>query len=156
MTLARPAEHPRTFPNPRETVGGRVAASILAAACLAVLLVAAWLTPAPAGHGSHTQIGLPPCGWAVYSGRPCPTCGMTTAFALAAEGRWARATTTQPLGALLALTTAVVFWFGAYVAATGSLLGRMGATMVGPRVLWTLAGLLLAAWAYKMLTWPAG
>ena len=47
---------------------------------LAVLITAATLTPSTAGHGTHTQLGLPPCGFLVYTGYPCPGCGLTTSF----------------------------------------------------------------------------
>src|SRR5688572_24322979 len=50
-------------------------------AASAVVVVAALLTPAPIGHGTHTQLGLPPCGFLLFTGYPCAGCGLTTAFA---------------------------------------------------------------------------
>lgn len=47
----------------------------------AVALVAASLTPDPAGHGTHMQLGMPPCGFLASTGLPCPGCGLTTCFA---------------------------------------------------------------------------
>lgn len=95
-----------------------------------------------------------PCGWVVAFDKPCPTCGMTTAFAHAADANLWQSAKTQPMGMLLAVGSAGVFWGAAHVAATGSRLGRVGATMLGGRSLWVLAGLSAAAWAYKVLTWP--
>ena len=66
-----------------------------------VLVLAAWLEPDPRGLGTHTQLGLPPCGFLWLTGLPCPGCGLTTSFALMAAGEWLRAFRTQPLGVLL-------------------------------------------------------
>lgn len=54
--------------------------AVLLAGPLAVLITATTLTPSIAGHGTHTQLGLPPCGFLVYTGYPCPGCGLTTSF----------------------------------------------------------------------------
>lgn len=135
-------------------IGGRLVAAVVAASCLALLIVAARLEPAPAGHGTHTQLGLPACGWAMVLHRPCPTCGMTTAFAYAVRGRFVSSFLAQPAGFLLALGTAGTFWGGAYISLTGSQLGRVFGRMVTARALWAAAGVLAAAWAYKWVTWP--
>ncbi len=118
-----------------------------------MLGVGAWVQPDPAGHGTHTQLGLPPCAWAVVMHRPCPTCGMTTSVSLAAHGRLAESFVTQPFGLLVALGAAVALWSGLHVAATGSQLGRVYGKLMTPGVLWTLAALAGAAWAYKWATW---
>jgi len=65
----------------RGVVGSRIAWFFLAAIPFAVILTARILTPDPSGHGTHTQLGLPPCGFLVLTGCPCPGCGLTTAFA---------------------------------------------------------------------------
>lgn len=122
--------------------------------CLAVLVTAAWLHPSEKGHGTHVQLGLWPCSWPTVVGGPCPTCGMTTAFAHAAHGEFVSSFISQPFGFLLALATGAAFWAGLHMAATGSRLGRIYGKLLRPRVLWTLAGLALAAWAYKWATWP--
>ncbi|MEX2219019.1 MAG: DUF2752 domain-containing protein [Phycisphaerales bacterium] len=134
-------------------VGGRLVAGLVAAACLAVLVVAASITPAPEGHGSHSQLGLPPCGWAVVLDRPCPTCGMTTAYAHAVRGQFPGAFRAQPFGLLLALGTGAAFWAGLYISATRSQLGRVFGRMVTGKVLWCIAALAAAAWAWKWATW---
>ena len=133
----------------------RVLAAVVAAFCLSVLLLAARLTPSAAGHGTHVELGLPPCGWAVTWKHPCPTCGMTTAFAHGVRGQFIAAFKAQPFGLLLCLGTAVVFWGAVHVAATGSRLGDLGARMLRPRVLWAAAAMAALSWAYKWATWDA-
>ncbi len=142
---------PRSPGSERASAGrtDRVFAGISAAALLTLLGVAAWLTPAASGHGTHTGLGLPTCGWLIATGRPCPTCGMTTAFAHAADFSLLDSVVAQPFGAMLALASAVGFWGCLHVAVFGSRLGPMAGRLLRPRVLWVLAGLGLAAWIYK-------
>jgi hypothetical protein len=120
------------------------------AACSAVLALAAWITPAPAGHGSHEQLGLPPCGWIAIGDLPCPTCGMTTAFAHAADGHVLAALRVQPLGGLLAVCMAVAWLISIHVVITGSRLGGAFARLWSVRTAWGLSMVVVAAWGYKI------
>lgn len=131
----------------------RIAAGIVAAACLALLVIGSWLTPAAAGHGTHQQLGLPPCGWYLATGRPCPTCGMTTAFAHACHLQLSDAIRTQPGGALFALGVSVGFWVALHMAITGSRLQRPLAKLLRPKTLWITAGVWALSWGYTLLTW---
>lgn len=73
---------PFAEPLPSEgRLSSRIGWFVLAALPLAVIITARFLTPDPSGHGTHTQLGLPPCGFLVLTGCPCPGCGLTTAFA---------------------------------------------------------------------------
>jgi len=121
--------------------------------CLGVLGLAAGLRPATDGHGTHEQLGLRACPWITGLDTPCPTCGMTTAFSHAAEAQFVAGFFAQPLGLLMAIATATVFWGALHVALTGSSLGVVASKAIRPRVLWFVGGLALAAWAFKMLTW---
>jgi hypothetical protein len=40
----------------------------------------------PRTMSTHTQLGMPPCNFVVMTGKPCPSCGMTTSFALLVRG----------------------------------------------------------------------
>jgi hypothetical protein len=40
----------------------------------------------PRTMSTHTQLGMPPCNFVVLAGKPCPSCGMTTSFALLVRG----------------------------------------------------------------------
>jgi len=73
----------------------------LSFACVAVLVVAASLEPDARGYGTHAQLGLPPCGFMLLTGAPCPGCGLTTAFSHAIRGNWMLAAEANPLGLLL-------------------------------------------------------
>ena len=153
-----PSVHPPTIlpnvttaPLPAQAAPGqRLAAAVLAAACLALLITASTLTPSPDGIATHTQLGLAPCGWMLAANTPCPTCGMTTAFASAALARPLDALAAQPLGALMALLTAVLFWAALHVALLGSQLGLIGLRLLRPRVIWAALALGLLAWVYKI------
>lgn len=135
-------------------IATRILASLVCLTCASVILTAVWVLPSTDGHGSHTQLGLPSCMWAVVLHRPCPTCGMTTAFAYAVRGRLLDAAIAQPFGLIIALGTGVVFWATLYIALTGSQLGGFVGRAMGPRAWWSLAALAAAAWAYKWVTWP--
>jgi len=135
-------------------IGQRLAAAAVALGSLGLLTVAMLLRPSPAGHGTHTALGMPPCSWADRLNAPCPACGMTTSFAYAANGDPLGSLRAQPFATLLALGTAAAFWAGLYIAATGSTLGGEFGRMLRPGVLWPLGALALLAWGYKFLTWP--
>ncbi len=137
----------------RATMRTRVVAAFGALGALAVLALAAFLRPASEGFGTHEQLGMPPCTWTAVLHKPCPTCGMTTSFAHAANGSLLASFTTQPFGAFLALLTASIFWGALHVSATGSNLDRLYGVLLRPRSLWALGALLFAAWVYKLLTW---
>lgn len=140
--------------SPLATPAERLVAVMVAAGVLAVLIFAGRLMPAPVGHGTHQQLGLPPCGWLLATGRPCPTCGMTTAFVHAARGELGSAFRTQPFGAFLAVALAGVFWISLTVAVGGARSGAACGKLLSPRILWLVAGLWAASWVYTLATWP--
>ncbi|HJL16328.1 MAG TPA: DUF2752 domain-containing protein [Sandaracinaceae bacterium LLY-WYZ-13_1] len=82
--------------------------AVLFSGPLAVLITAATLTPAAEGHGTHTQLGLPPCGFLVYTGFPCPGCGLTTSFSHMIRLDVVGAFGANPFGILLFLCTAAM------------------------------------------------
>ncbi len=128
----------------------RWTAALIAVVALSVLITAAWLRPDPRGLETHTQLGLWPCGWFLATGYPCPTCGMTTAFAAAAHLHPLQSLRVQPFGAVLALGTAVAFWGGLHVALLGSRLAAIGGKLLRPRNISIAAVCFAAAWLYKI------
>ena len=137
----------------RATPAERIFAAAVATACLALLIVASTLTPDSRGHGTHEQLGLPPCGWATTTGWPCATCGMTTSFAAAVGGHWLGSVRTQPMATLLVLGTSAAFWAGLHVAVLGSRVGSACATLLRGKVLLAVVVLWGLSWAYKAATW---
>ena len=78
---------------------------------------------------------------------------MTTAFAHAADGHMLASLHAQPLGFLLALATAMALLVSVHVVVTGSRLGSVFARMWTWWSGWAIAGLVLAAWGYKIASY---
>jgi len=92
-------------------LASRVAWFFLFAIPVAVFATALTVTPDPVGHGTHTQLGLPPCGFILFTGLPCPGCGLTTSFAHMVRFDVVGACTANPFGLLLffvSLSTAII------------------------------------------------
>jgi hypothetical protein len=78
---------------------------------LGVLVMAAvglYLTPDPAGHGTHQQLGLPPCTIYYLTGRPCPSCGLTTSVSAILHGQFGLAWRANPTGFLIVAAAGAV------------------------------------------------
>ncbi|MDR3687843.1 MAG: DUF2752 domain-containing protein [Fimbriimonas sp.] len=56
------------------------------------------LHPNKSGHGTHEQLGLPPCPSVLIFDRPCPGCGLTTSWTALIHGDFAYAFHAHPLG----------------------------------------------------------
>ncbi len=128
----------------------RCQAAVVLLACSALLGVALYVTPDPRGLGTHEQLGLGRCGMIVTTGYPCPTCGMTTAFACTVRGRLIAALLAQPTGMLLALATIAVWLAAGYVLVTGRPSPLKVPYMTPYRLFWTLLALLLGGWGFKI------
>ena len=77
-------------------------------AILALLVLAAILTPDRRGFGTHERLGLPPCTFFRLTGYRCPSCGMTTAWSHLVRGGVADAFRDNVGGALLGLAAMVL------------------------------------------------
>ncbi|MCA9243485.1 MAG: DUF2752 domain-containing protein [Phycisphaerales bacterium] len=109
-----------------------------------------FLTPDARGWGTHHQLGMAPCGMLVRTGLPCPSCGMTTAFAYTVRFEWILAFLTQPAGLALALASAVGAGIGVFAALFGRFprwLRRVNALVL----FWTLLGVLVGGWAFVLI-----
>lgn len=104
QTGARVAKYVQTRP-PGTTLSlpRRWALAAAAVFLLALLATAAWLTPSPAGHGTHQQLGFSECFFVSQWGVRCPSCGMTTAWARLLNGDLRGGVAANAAGVLLAL-----------------------------------------------------
>lgn len=76
-----------------------------------MLGIARWLHPDAAGRGTHRQLGLPPCTFVELFQKPCPSCGMTTAWSHVVRGQLWSACWCNLGGTMLAITAvAAVPW----------------------------------------------
>ena len=83
------------------------------------------------------------------TGKPCPTCGVTTSFVLSAHGRFAEALVNQPFGLVVfLLVVGGLGGLGITLFAGRSwtpILARVDLTLV----VLVLLALMLLSWAYK-------
>lgn len=70
-----------------------------------------YLHPDKYGHGTHQQLGLPPCPSVLLFNKPCPGCGLTTSWTATIHGQFVQAFQAHPLGPILYL----VFTYFAFV-----------------------------------------
>ena len=119
---------------------------LLAIGVVAIFAMARYLEPEPLGYGTHRQLGLPPCHFLWVTGRPCPSCGMTTSFAWFVRGRFDRSFRANPAGLFLAGCSLILIpWLLA-----GATLGRT----LGFRSLERpLIGLVAVTIALSLVSW---
>jgi len=130
----------------------RIVGAIVFIVAGSAIATAAWLSPDPSGHGTHEQLGLAPCSMMMFSGKPCPACGYTTAFSHVVHGQFVQAVIVQPAGTLVALAVIFAGLIGAYVAATGSDVANRFRPLAQPRYLLIVGLIIGIGWVYKMLT----
>lgn len=114
------------------------------------IFLAMSIEPDPRGFGTHEQLGLAPCGMLETVGVPCPSCGMTTSWSLAAHGRVWDAVRNQPCGAALFFVAIGLLPLSLYV-----LSGRFSAFnwLLEHRALAWAVGFLVffvLSWIYKI------
>jgi Protein of unknown function (DUF2752) len=90
--------------------------------------IARWLEPydqngSPLRMETHRQLGLPPCTFFLWTRLPCPTCGMTTSFALLMRGDVRNSLHANSVGTLLALVCLVSIPWSLGSAIWGRLVG---------------------------------
>jgi len=129
----------------------RVWAGLVLAGCCGILGLSAWLSPHPSGMGTHRQLGFTPCTMVVMTGYPCPTCGMTTAFAYTVRGRFLLAFHAQPAGLVFALATFVCAGVALGVILTGQVWVVNWFRVSSLWVTLVVVGLLVVGWAYKIV-----
>lgn len=141
---------PPPLPQVVEARRERGLAAMYATIGVAVFLVAAALDPyddagRPRTHGTHRQLGLPACAIRSLTGVGCPSCGMTTTFALLAHGDPLAAWETNWAGCVVAMIAFLgTTWFLAVAA--GLPPGRMTAEGVVLAMVMSGTSVALARW----------
>jgi hypothetical protein len=123
---------------------------VVAAACASALYLASKLEPAATGIGTHEQLGLPPCFFHRLTGVPCPSCGVTTAFAWAMRGDFAAAFLAQPFGLVLFFLAWAAIPLSLALYRRGVELPALVYSRAATRWLWGLSAMYAAGWAFKI------
>jgi hypothetical protein len=142
-------QHPE---NEHKEISGRLRLLLCAIGLglIFLLAVAAALKPDPSLYGTHQQLGLPPCTFLVLFGIPCPTCGMTTAWACLMHAEFFRAFQANAGGALMGLSAmAAVPWLMVSAVRGRWLFCKPGGNAVAC-VTTIIVAILLVQWALRM------
>ena len=94
---------------PRKKLAGQLIWFIV---WIIVTVVAARLNPDPEMHGTHVQLGLPPCPSVLLFHRPCPGCGLTTSWTALVHGQVLDSFRAHALGPVLYLAFTATSWLG--------------------------------------------
>jgi hypothetical protein len=128
----------------------RCALLVIALILVAIFSIAVMLNPYKGGkvwtQGTHQQLGLPPCRFQELTGKPCPSCGMSTSFALLVRGDVVNSLRANAVGTLLALTClAYIPW--------AALCAVRGRVYLIRSIEWTLTRLVVIFLVLMLLRW---
>ena len=150
--------HSRTGRLPGERIPPwvRTGLAVMALGLAAVFVLALRIDPYKGGTqrlGTHRQLGLPPCSFLEATGRPCPSCGLTTSFSCTVRGDLASAARANWVGVPMALCCLLAIPWGLASALAGrALLLRSLERALIVAVLAVFV-LLFVRWGFVLL-WP--
>lgn len=130
--------------------GARWGHALLLLGVLVMFGVGLYLTPDARGHGTHQQLGLPPCTIHFLTGRPCPSCGLTTSVSALLHGQFALAWRANPMG-FVVVGAAIAVALNSLIALTrGRTLriepNRFSLLLIALLALWLLHGIVRFCW----------
>ena len=128
----------------------RLLVAALGLGLLATLALAGFLEPDRRGHGTHEQLGLPPCTVYLLFGRRCPTCGMSTSWAHSVRGQLVGAVRANAGGTLLGLLAMAAAPWLLISAARGAWLGWVPESTALAWILLAVAAVTLLDWGVRM------
>jgi Protein of unknown function (DUF2752) len=134
----------------------------LTAGLVVVFAVAAWVNPYDATGrallmATHRQLGLPPCTFYVLTGGyPCPSCGMTTSFALLMHGDLWNSLRANAVGTALGLFCALLIPWSLICAIRGRTYFISSFERALTKVVLAFLTLMLARWGAVLLMIWAG
>lgn len=129
----------------------RVALIAIAVGLVGIFAIAIKLDPYRGGtvwsQGTHQQLGLPPCTFVVATGGlPCPSCGMSTSFALLIRGDLWNSIQANFVGTMLALVCLAYVPWAFYCAIRGRSLWITSMEQVLVRLIVVFMVLTLLRW----------
>jgi len=104
---------------------------------------------------THQQLGLPECSFVTATGLPCPSCGLTTSFALTIRADWQNAARANWVGLLLALFCLGLIPWGIVSALAGRALGVASLERALLVVISCVFVMLLVRWSF-VVWWRLG
>jgi hypothetical protein len=122
------------------------------AACAALLVVSALLTPDPRGYGTHERLHMPPCTFQYLTHIRCPFCGMTTSFAYLMHLRPAEALRSHPAGPVLLVFFALQIPYRLLIL-SGKHHPLMDRPNASDRIWQGIIGLAVLGWLIRLLVW---
>lgn len=131
----------------RDARSNRWFSAFLLAAAVGMIAGSFALTPDPVGWEAHLRV-LSPCLFRVFTGLPCPFCGMTTAFMQMARGDVAAALDSHVLGP----AAYAAAWLLLLAALAGLVRGRwpLPEFAMSPRFYRALIAVVVIAWAVNI------
>ena len=111
--------------------------------------VALWLPPHPRGFGTHQALGLPPCTVVQWTGERCPSCGMTTSWALLIRGQLRKSAEANVGGMLLGLVALAAVPWTLASAGQGRWWGFVPDERIGAVVLFVILSITMIDWAVR-------
>jgi hypothetical protein len=154
------AEPVQPDPRLRQWVRGTLLA--VAVGLVAVFTIACWLNPyhedgTPRTMATHQLMGLPPCTFYATTGLPCPSCGMTTSFALLMHGDPISSLKANAAGTMLALWCLLFIPWGVVSAVRGRSLWIRSPERALTRFLLVLVVVMFFRWVIVLgLCWRNG
>jgi hypothetical protein len=126
----------------------------------AIFAAAAYINPytpdgTPKSSATHTQLGLPPCNFKMISDKGCPSCGMTTSFALLIRGDVNASLRANWVGTVICVLWALTLVWAVASAVTGRLVlipKRRGAgEVIFTAITGFIVVIMLGRWGALML-----
>lgn len=131
----------------------RLLLAALGLGLLVPLVVAGCLTPDRRGHGTHQQLGLPPCTIYFVFGIRCPTCGMTTSWSHVVRGQLVGAVRDNAGGALSGVLAVITVPWLLLSALRGRWLGWVPDVTAWTWIVASIVVVTLVDWAVRILVW---
>jgi Protein of unknown function (DUF2752) len=100
---------------------------------------------------THTQLGMPECSFRSMTGQPCPSCGMTSSFALFVRGDLLHSLQANAAGTLLAMMSLLFILWGLTTAVMGRMVWLRSWERVVAWMFLVFVGVMLVRWGIVMV-----